>query len=645
MAVDWDDVEAAGRRTPEDLKIHVENGTPVKIITTNRLTPFGHDMKKHFLFDPKFNNLNHGKDCFCAVFYCIDESRDVLRAKHFSLLCTSHLPSTSAHFPLGSFGTYPKDVRRAYRVYQDIAEAAPDRFMRYEYIPLLDTARAEIASYLSAPTNEIVFVQNATTGINTILRNLTYTSTDVILYFDTLYAACEKTLLSMLESLPAQCRPQLRKVGHGQRAGFSLPCTHSDILNSFSQTISRCIYDNLTVRLAVFDTISSLPGVRFPFERLVTMCREYNILSCIDGAHGVGHIPLNLGELDADFFVSNCHKWLFTPRGCAVLHVPKRNQHLIRTTLPTSHGYVPLADPESSGNAHTAIRNPLAKMRGKSAFEALFQFVATVDSSAYYCIPQALKFRREICGGEENIMRYIREIAQRGADIMARVLETSVLDDEDVAERGTFLRVGSGSWGNGRVEGGAGRVRSGTLNLGEKGGLRGCALANVLLPITIVDAEIEEAADEEEVWDIKLVRNNSQSKLLSAEPGKFGGAEIRMSEMREVKDWFEERLVKEFNTFVAIFEYRGRMWCRVSGQIYLELRDFEWLGAVLKGLCARVGRGEWRAGSRSPSAGMAASSRRKSSVAGLGVALGGMLLAETPVNDEPQWQAEYWSHA
>lgn len=567
-----------------------------------------------------------------------------------TLFCPLTLSIISAHNPSGSFGTYPKDVRRAYRVYQDIAEAAPDRFMRYEYIPLLDTARAEIAEYLSAPTNEIVFVQNATTGINTVLRNLQYKSTDVILYFDVLYPACEKTLLSLLEGLPPTSRPQIRKVGHGQRAGFSLPCTHSDILNSFSQTISRCIYDNLTVRLAIFDTISSLPGVRFPFERLVTMCREYSILSLIDGAHGVGHIPLNLSELDADFFVSNCHKWLYTPRGCAVFHVPKRNQHLIRTTLPTSHGYVPnpapQADTNGSASAPTmAIKNPLAKIQGKSAFEALFQFVATVDSSAYYCIPQALKFRREICGGEENIMRYIREIAQRGADIMARVLETSVLDDEDVAERGTFLRVGSGSWGNGRVSDGAGRVRSGTLNLGEKGGLRGCALANVLLPITIVDAEIEEGVDEEEVWDIKIVRNSSPSRLLSAEPGKFGGAEMRMSEVGEVRDWFEERLVKEFNTFVAIFEYRGRMWCRVSGQIYLELRDFEWLGAVLKGLCARAGRGEWRSGSRSPSGSTAASHSRKSSVAGLGVGFGKMLIAETPINDEPQWQAEYWSHA
>jgi kynureninase len=134
---------------------------------------------------------------------------------------------------------------------------------------------------------------------------LVYKPNDVIIYFDTIYGGIEKTLASILETTP---NLQVRKVGYGQDFAYSLPCTHAEILNAFSQTISRLLYDGLTPKVAIFDTIVSLPGVRFPFERLTKMCKEYGILSVIDGAHGVGQIPLNLGALDADFFVSNCHK-------------------------------------------------------------------------------------------------------------------------------------------------------------------------------------------------------------------------------------------------------------------------------------------------------------------------------------------------
>jgi hypothetical protein len=202
-----------------------------------------------------------------------------------------------------------------------LAEAAPDKFLRYQYIDLLDKSRERIAKLLNVPTDECVFVQNATSGeispfclwwrlltipgVNTVLRNLQYKEKDCIIYFDTIYGAIEKTLASVVETNP---QLQLRKVGHGQDFAYSLPCTHSEILNALSQTISRVLYDGLNPKVCIFETIVSLPGVRFPFERITKMCKEYGILSLIDGAHGVGQIPLNLSQLDADFFVSNCHK-------------------------------------------------------------------------------------------------------------------------------------------------------------------------------------------------------------------------------------------------------------------------------------------------------------------------------------------------
>ena len=69
-------------------------------------------------------------------------------------------------------------------------------------------------------------------------------------------------------------------------------------------------------------------------------------------------------------------------------------------------------------------------------------------------------------------------------------------------------------------------------------------------------------------------------------------ATILQSDLGTHIAWIERILVEEYNTFVPVFEYKGRIYTRVSGQVYLEVRDFEWLGNVLRGVCERVGEGE-----------------------------------------------------
>lgn len=172
--------------------------------------------------------------------------------------------------------------------------------MRYQYAEHLLASRTTVANLLNVPVDTCVFVQNATLGINTVLRNLVYDPGDVIVYFDSIYGACEKTIVSIVETTP-HVTP--RKV-----VGYEFPCEHEEIVKRFLKVVKALPEEGLKAKVAVFDTICSLPGVRFPFERLTEECRRLGILSCVDGAHGIGHIPLDLGKLDPDFFVSNCHK-------------------------------------------------------------------------------------------------------------------------------------------------------------------------------------------------------------------------------------------------------------------------------------------------------------------------------------------------
>jgi selenocysteine lyase/cysteine desulfurase len=160
-------------------------------------------------------------------------------------------------------------------------------------------ARKGVADLLNVDVETCVLISNATTGVNLVLRNLVYHPVDVIVFGSAIYGACEKTITSIAETNP---NVQARRVA------YELPCESEDIVNDFIKTFEDLRKAGLNPRVAVFDTVSSMPALRFPFERLVEVCKQNNVLSCIDGAHGIGQIPLDLRAVDPDFFVSNCHK-------------------------------------------------------------------------------------------------------------------------------------------------------------------------------------------------------------------------------------------------------------------------------------------------------------------------------------------------
>ncbi|CBX99244.1 hypothetical protein LEMA_P084830.1 [Plenodomus lingam JN3] len=383
---------------------------------------FGRELrKKEFLFDEGWVNLNHVDDPIISSILITNTSEATIRASDPHALSTfspKQHPYSSPHPSIndnphhpGSFGTYPSPIRTVLRSYQDAAEARPDHFIRYLYPPLLTASRAALSTLLNVPASTLVFVPNATTGINTVLRNLTYSPGDHILYFDTIYGACEKTVAYITETTAAE----------SVKIKYTYPVEDEWLVGELRRVVGEVESSGGKVKVAVFDTVVSMPGVRMPFERLVEVCRELGVLSCVDGAHGVGHIDLDLGALGADFFVSNCHKWLHVPRGCAVFHVPTKNHHLIRTTLPTSHAFIPkssshnipspLPSPPSLSTTTNTPPPTSSTSSTTSPFTLAFDFVGTIDNAPYLCVPTALTYRTQHLGGEQKIRTYCSTLA------------------------------------------------------------------------------------------------------------------------------------------------------------------------------------------------------------------------------------------
>ncbi len=262
----------------------------------------------------------------------------------------------------GSFGATPRPVFAVYQDWQRRLERQPVAFLGRDIGGYLAQARAALAPYVKAQADDLVFVPNATFGVNVVARSLDLGAGDEVLSTNHEYGACDN-IWSFLS----------RKRGfHYVRQAVSLPTGSAA---EVAEQIWRGVTDR--TRVIFLSHISSPTAVRLPVEIICARARAAGIWTVVDGAHALGQIALDLAALGADFYTSNGHKWLCSPKGSAFLYVRRELQPLIEP-LVVGWGWGANAD-FSYGSRY------LDNM----------QWLGTNDLSAYLALPAAIDFQAE----------------------------------------------------------------------------------------------------------------------------------------------------------------------------------------------------------------------------------------------------------
>lgn len=305
----------------------------------------------------------------------------------------------------GSFGACPDTILQEQHVLQQRLEEEPVKFMTDEFIDLYLENKNALADFTGCNPDDLVFVRNATTGVNTILNSLTFRAEDEILSHTHAYGACQLALMHYAEKYGSKVI----------QADIPFPIQHEDeVMDAFLKVISP------KTKLAMVDHITSATGLVFPLEKLVRELEGRGIEVLVDGAHGPGMTPLAIEKLGASYYTGNCHKWICSPKGSALLYVRKDKQPKIHP-LNISH------------------KNDLFTGTDRH-WSAQFIWPGTEDFSAYLCVKNSIAFMGSLMGSRDALRERNRSLCLAARKSIAEKIGTPLpAPDAMISHLGNIL--------------------------------------------------------------------------------------------------------------------------------------------------------------------------------------------------------------
>ena len=186
----------------------------------------------------------------------------------------------------GSFGATPRLVLAKQNEWRERMEREPVLFLARQIDDLLEEVRQELAAFLNADANGIALVNNATAGINAVLRSLDLDQHDELLVTNHEYNASRNTL-DFAANL----------------AGAKVVVVEIPFPIASPDVVVERVLEKVTnrTRLLLIDHVTSQTGLVFPVERIVAELNARGVDTLIDGAHAPGMLPLDLRAINAAY--------------------------------------------------------------------------------------------------------------------------------------------------------------------------------------------------------------------------------------------------------------------------------------------------------------------------------------------------------
>jgi len=208
----------------------------------------------------------------------------------------------------GGVSPAPKTVQDAMKRYYDYSNEAPSYYMWRILDQGRETLRGNLAKHAGCSQEEIAINRNSSEGLETIIFGLPLQKGDEVV-------VAKQDYPNVVNAWKQR----------QQRDGIKINWVDLELpTEDESYLVKQYVNAFTTQTKAVNIThIINWNGQIIPVKKIAGEAHKRGIEVVVDGAHSFAHFNFKIPDLEADYFASSLHKWLYAPIGSGMLYVKK----------------------------------------------------------------------------------------------------------------------------------------------------------------------------------------------------------------------------------------------------------------------------------------------------------------------------------